>query len=278
MSGAWNANAGIGVGTGSDFIVHTPYGTGAIVTDVQQQLWTIQQQEGIHVCDAPFYAVGDGETDDTIPLQAACALSVSTERPVILPPKQFLISSTLTANQIIGIAGYSVLVMASDFTFGYYRYALKNSGFNTIYNPSTAKSILYSGFSIESAPNSSRSFVLLGNVSSGVIENCSFSVSKVIIEGATRPITVDSLLDLYSCCKNITIRNNRFYNLTESYGTNRISGGGGGCLWVRNIRTSTADSYVTENIYIHNNYFEHNTTDECVAIYGVRWPTRNVHF
>ena len=56
------------IGTGG--LKYTPAGSGAVSTTVQQQLRNIQEWE-VNVKDAPFYAKGNGEDDDTAAIQAA---------------------------------------------------------------------------------------------------------------------------------------------------------------------------------------------------------------
>ena len=62
--------AALAASTGSSLVGHLPSGTGAIATTVQQQLRNIQAWY-VNVKDAPFYAKGDGSTDDIIAIQAA---------------------------------------------------------------------------------------------------------------------------------------------------------------------------------------------------------------
>lgn len=56
--------------TDAAYLSYTPAGTGAVATTVQQQLRNIQEWS-VNVKDAPFYAKGDGVTDDSNAIEAA---------------------------------------------------------------------------------------------------------------------------------------------------------------------------------------------------------------
>lgn len=60
----------------SSAIGYLPSGTGAVATDVQTQLRNIQSWT-VNVKDAPFYAKGDGVTDDTAAINTALAYLAS---------------------------------------------------------------------------------------------------------------------------------------------------------------------------------------------------------
>lgn len=62
--------SGVVVDVDAADVAYTPAGTGAVATTVQQQLRNIQAWT-VNVKDAPFYAKGDGSTDDTAAIQAA---------------------------------------------------------------------------------------------------------------------------------------------------------------------------------------------------------------
>jgi len=68
-------------------VTYTPAGTGAVATNVQDQLRNIQRWS-VNVQDAPFYAKGDGVTDDTAAIQAALDASSN----VYFPEGVYLIS------------------------------------------------------------------------------------------------------------------------------------------------------------------------------------------
>lgn len=67
--------------TDADLITYNPSGTGAVTTTVQQQLRNIQSWH-VNVKDAPFYAKGDGVTDDTAAIQAAIDTGALVRFPI----------------------------------------------------------------------------------------------------------------------------------------------------------------------------------------------------
>ena len=71
-------------------MVYTPAGTGAVATTVQDQLRNLQAWD-INVKDAPYYAKGDGVTDDT----AAFTAALATGKRVFVPNGTFIIGSPI---------------------------------------------------------------------------------------------------------------------------------------------------------------------------------------
>lgn len=95
----WQASdintANLAAPSGSSLVGHTPAGNGAIPTTVQQQLRNMQGW-AINVKDAPYYAKGDGVTDDTVAIQAALN---SGAKNVYVPAGVYLVRDvTNTAN------------------------------------------------------------------------------------------------------------------------------------------------------------------------------------
>lgn len=79
---------------GSLLVGHLPSGVGAVDTTVQQQLRNIQGWM-INVQDAPYYAVGNGSTDDYAAIQAAIDAAPSGAT-INLPGKNYLITQRLS--------------------------------------------------------------------------------------------------------------------------------------------------------------------------------------
>lgn len=225
----------------------------------------------------PFLFGADG-SDVTAAFLAACAIADAANLPVILPPWAITISQTAVVNRVRGTPGKSKIVLAPNFTKTGFanQFCILNRNFSQVYNSATADYVEYVGFDIESAPNAPRSFIGLANVRKGWVSAVRATATKVI--GAnSKPVAVDALLDLYACVKNVSVIFSEFHQLTEAYGSHRFAAGGGGCIWIRNLRAAggTASENVTENCHVANSVFTHTTSDECIAIYGVRGPTRN---
>jgi hypothetical protein len=94
----------------SSIVTYLPSGVGAVTTTVQQQLRNLQSWV-VNVKDAPFYAKGDGTTDDTAAIQAALN-SLSSGGVVYLPAPTS--NYKLTAALNISVTGIS-LVGANKF-------------------------------------------------------------------------------------------------------------------------------------------------------------------
>jgi hypothetical protein len=229
--------------------------------------------------------VGDGVTDNTAKWLDACAASVATGYPLLLPAGNFLISQTSVVDKIIGIPGKSTITLAPDFTkTGWLaQHCFYNSSFGLTYNDATASEVLYYGVNIVTSPNDHRSIFGLGNVKGGLIDRMSVTVNQVMasIGGSSVPVSSDALIDFYACVKNVTICRSVLQNLTGAYG-NSISGytpitsGGGGCIWIRNLCSDgSIDNNATEGIIVEDNLIRHWTSDEALSIYGVVGATRN---
>jgi len=74
-------------------VSYMPAGVGAVATTVEDQLLNIQSWS-VNVKDAPFYAKGDGVTDDTAAIQAAIN-SQGTGGYVFIPKGDYLVTSQL---------------------------------------------------------------------------------------------------------------------------------------------------------------------------------------
>ena len=79
--------------TGSSLVGHLPSGSGALATTVAAQLQFIQSVT-LNVKDAPYYAKGDGVTNDTAAINAALAYAKSLPygAEVFLPPGAFAVT------------------------------------------------------------------------------------------------------------------------------------------------------------------------------------------
>lgn len=195
--------------------------------------------------DALKYGVAvDGVTDSTAALQAACDAADAIGAAVILPACPIVFSSTILANRLRGVPGWTRLVPSSSFTFATDKGFVSNRHFRPIYNDPArpADWVEYTGLTIDWAPSyrNDNGYIRLANVRGGVIENNYFAASKVL-DGGGKPYVVGAFIDLWGTCKNVTIRKNRMAMLTGAYGSNRIAWGGGGCIWIRCFQYSLVD-------------------------------------
>lgn len=220
--------------------------------------------------------IADGITDNADAFQAAATIANAAGLAVILPAGPIVISHTVVVDRLIGIPGKSKIILASDFTTTGFanQFCIINSSFGQSYNESTANEVLHYGYDIETTPHAGRSILGLANVRGGLIDRVNITANQYISGG--KPVAIDALIDLYACVKNVTIRRCILSQLTGAYGTTKVSAGGGGCMWIRNLRSTggTAELNVTEHNIVHSNVFNHYSSDEALAIYGVRGHTR----
>jgi hypothetical protein len=235
-----------------------------------------------------FGAVGDGVTDDTNAFQSAVNDANSKGVPVFLPPGNYLLSRSINnVLSILGTYNKTTITLAPNFTktsyAGLSQFCFTNPNFtNGGYNSSTADKVVIQFVSVTTTPNSPRSIFGFANIASLEMYGVEITANKVIDQGTGRPNAVDALIDLYASVKNARIHNCKLNNLTYARGaTYPWSASGGGCIWVRNLLGSAAlgavDSNATEHIDIFNNTFNHATSDEALAVYGVVGKTRKVH-
>ena len=227
---------------------------------------------------------GEDGSDVTVELQAMCTLANSLKIPVKLPPWNLTFSSTLFANQLIGVRGKTRLIPAQSFTATGFanEFLIINQNFSQGFDEATADYVVYQDFDVEITPSIStrgKSLIGLGGVKGGVISGLRLTANRVIgLDG--EPIRFFQLIDVYCTSRNLHIYENEFRQLTGAWGAGTpIQADGGGCLNIRNLRgglISDAEAYVTQDIFIHHNYFEHLTSDECFAVYGVRGITRRI--
>ncbi len=235
--------------------------------------WFYSQHE-----QAVIFTAGEGGALVQTELAQACAASVSLGVPLMLPPWDVQFNSTLVYRQIIGVPGKSRLVASSSFTRTGFanQFMLINASFAQGYNESTADEILLKDFDIVVAPGSNGSIVGMANVKRGLIHRCNVTATRVINSGTGKPYAIDSLIDLYTCVKRVRVEKCELKNITGAYGSTKISEFGGSCIWVRNLSADGADpDNVTEGNVIEDNDLEHATSDEYIAIFGVRGVTRN---
>jgi hypothetical protein len=227
---------------------------------------------------AVVFTAGEGGALVQTELAQALAASVSLGVPLMLPPWDVQFNGTLVFRQIVGVPGKSRLVPSTTFTRTGFanQFMLINASFSQGYNESTADEILLKDFDLYLAPGANGGIVGLGNVKRGLIERCNITATRAINGATSKPYQIDSLIDLYTCVKRVKITKCELRNITGAYGTTKLTEGGGGCLWIRNIRGAGASAdTITEDNVVDDNDLEHATSDEYIAVYGVRGVTRN---
>jgi len=140
-----------------------------------------------------------------------------------------------------------------------------NAGYSRTYDDNTAQQIYMEGLEFElkqSDLNSYNMLLALANVKKGSIKDCNFITDAKSENFVT-------LIDLYSCCKNINIENCKFTNMTAA--------SKGSCIWVRNqTLPEKSIENVTENIIINQCSFKQNSDDEILAVYSSVGVVRKV--
>jgi hypothetical protein len=236
------------------------------------------QGKGVGVVDLMRYKPAVG-ADVTAQILEAATEARALGHVLRLPPYPVQFSQTVSVRGIVGIPGKSKLVIAPDFTKTGFanQFCIINPNFSQGYNDATADEILFAGFDLESSPNAGRSFIGLGNVRRGKVLGFNAKVNRVISGVTGKPVAVDSILDLYAAVKHLEVAGCDMRNITGAYGASKISEFGGSCMWIRNLSgNGSVAANVTELIDIHHNYFEHMTSDEVLAVFGVRGVTRKV--
>lgn len=195
---------------------------------------------------------------------------------VILPPFEVTLSRPVRVNKLRGFPGLSK-INVSNITMGTYplsQFCIVNEHWSTAYNSATADNCAFEGFEIFTTPTKVHALIGLANANFVDVDRCIFRANRAL-DGSSKPYSIDSLIDFYAAVRGGYVRRSKFYQHTGAYGATRVSAGGGGCIWVRNLSAngSLADN-VTENILIEDNDFFHYTSDECVAVFGVRGVAR----
>lgn len=216
-----------------------------------------------------YGAKGDGSTDDSAAIQAA--IDAAGAGLVLFPPGDYCIKSNLILRGCIkGVPGATIIRIAADFShavagspFSYtaiWNAACNESG----YVEANADYIGIEGikFIRDATSTAILDIFSLANVKGGYLRDC------VLTHDMVNSKHTLSNLNLHACVKNFEVANNRMYNLTTAVS--------GGHIWVRNINYNYADKDATENIVIRDNYFEKDSGDESLAIFGSKHIVRNV--
>lgn len=187
----------------------------------------------------------------------------------VLPPWPLYIEHSIFTNRLVGIPGVSELIPTQDFTYlGFNnQFILTNNNFS---QGAEDTEIYFADFKLTLNPVQNGSTIGFGGIAGGLVENLIVTANRVIDGGTGKPYAIDSLIDLYACVKNVEVRKCRLYNITGAYGSSKIAEFGGSCVWIRNLTGDWTDAdNVTEGNLVHDNYMEHSTSDEVIAIFGV---------
>lgn len=217
--------------------------------------------------------------DAATAIETAAALAAVLGVDVLLPPWTVTLSRPVRVNRLRGVPGLS-RIDVSGCVMGTYplsQFCIVNEHWATAYSSTTADRCAYAGFEILTTPAKAQSLIGLANVSFVDVDQVTFRANRNL-NPSGKPYVVDALLDFYAAVRGGYVRRCRFYQHTGAYGANRVTGGGGGCIWVRNLSANgSLTDNVTERVLIEDCDFSHYTTDEAVAFYGVRGTTRRCH-
>lgn len=245
--------------------------------------------DGAVVADTSAYidlvkhgAFADGVTPSDDAMTSAVAEHTATGKPILLPSFPIVLNKPFAANAIVGADPFRsrILIGADQEAPVWLTHFIRNRHFTLEYN-ANSDNVRYENFTIDITPSRSGGVAGLGlaNVIGGFVRGVTIIARRNINSGTGKPYTVDPLLDFYACCKNVRVSNCVFQNITGGYGTTVTGEGGGGCIWVRNIRDGAASKLVdiTENIVIEDSDITHWTSDEAVAFFGVRGIVHDCH-
>lgn len=223
----------------------------------------------------PIAGVGLGE-DAADAIEAADARARLTGADVLLPPYTVTLSRPVRVNRLRGVPGLSAIDTSECVmgTFPLSQFCIVNANWAMSYDPESADTCAYRGFEIVTTPVARQSLLGLANVRHADIDQLVLTARRSL--GVDdKPVVVDALLDFYAAVHGASVRRCAFRQWTGGYGATRVGAGGGGCVWIRNLSGDGSDAInVTENVSIRDCDFEHYTSDECIAIYGVRGKTR----
>ncbi|MFC0204739.1 hypothetical protein [Novosphingobium soli] len=240
---------------------------------------------GLAMQDVLDYNVGvpTGILPTDTPQQTSDKLDVAVARAelfgvaVLLPPFTIYLARTVRVSRLLGTPGKSKIDV-SNITMGAYplsQFCIVNKHWSTSYNAVAADRVRYYGFEVVTTPNKVHSLIGLANVEFADIERIVLRANRAINPITGKPFNVDALLDFYASVHGGYVRRCQFYQLTGAYGATRVSAGGGGCIWIRNLCSDGSVAInVTEKILIDDSDIYHYTTDEAVAIFGVYGITR----
>jgi hypothetical protein len=237
-----------------------------------------EARDGLNRIGVPIVGVSPGQ-DAAAAIEAAREIARPLNAYVLLPPYTVKISRPVRVNNLMGTSSLSV-IDPSDCVMGAFplsQFCIVNEHFNQAYNASTADRCSYRGFGVVTTPTRPQSLIGIANADYLDVDQLFLQANRSINPATSKPYIVDGLLDIYASVRGGSIRRSKLNQLTGAYKTNRVDGGGGGCIWVRNYALDgTAAGSMTENILITDNDVRHYTTDEAIAIYGVQGRTHHV--
>lgn len=238
---------------------------------------TAQNAKPHEIVNVERFGFNKSNPNNSLSLQKAidyCAGDSSCR--IIIPGGKFIFRTPVLIDNtpIIGSEdGTTQFVVAEEFEFnkslssprnGAFLY---NKGFKRSFDAATANDITLKNINIisdaESKSPLTSTTLLLANVQNGVITNCSFTSKK------NASMLKNTLVDLYSCVKNLTMSNCKLNNYNQ-----KSSGGG---MWVRNQTSGGGDTKnTTENIILTNIEIKQAGKDEALSIFGSGGLTQHI--
>jgi len=204
------------------------------------------------------------------------AVVASQNDTLYIPPGVWRLSRTIAIDRLQGAPG-SVIEISPTFAKAgrFSKYAIENQGFDNSGSPSLpASTMAWIGVTIQYAATQPLSLVGLANVAGGTIDGCSFTATSA---DKANVYAVDALLDVMASVKGLQVTRSKFANLTGRHGAQVNTGGGGGAIWIRNVIVANGNlsANATDGVVVSDCDIDHGTSDEAIAIYGVRGIVRN---
>ena len=204
----------------------------------------------------------DGVTPSDTAFASAVAEQIATGKPIQLPLFPIVLKNGILFNALVGTPGWSRIKIASGYTNAPTKdYLFGNLHPSQVENAAAADAFSLNGVAFEITPEGGGETVWfkLSNNKRIDIEHCDFLINSAPTSGCS--------FDFFSANKNVRFIHNTYRNKSDA-----PAGG----MWVRNFGGTTDPNTVCENFVFQNNYFEHQSADEVLAISGYYGMTRNV--
>ena len=227
------------------------------------------------------FTAGEGGANVTTELLAAVAEANARGFFLSLPPWTVRFQTAFKTNKIKGVRGRSKLEPVTPFDYSptfASEFIITNQNVSQGFDAATADDVVFRDFELNLTPTVSNAMIGMLGIKRGLFTGLRLIANRNIV--SSKAVPVGSLLDLYCTNRNVEVYDNDFDNTTGAYGNlGRIGPDGGACMWVRNLRGGTvgqAEAFASENITVHHNRMRHMTSDEVIAVFGVRGIVRKV--